>query len=157
MLFARLPSLLAHSALKLQTTFVNQVRHASKAGTGVGGVCRTSRPKSRGVKVLGDQPVKSGSIIVRQLGRRYLPGENAGIGRDDTIYAKIDGFVEFQRVRRPKPRHYVHVRDHNREEHTEQVAKRVALRNTDAQRRRRTWQFTVDEPVEDGLASSVAK
>lgn len=54
------------------------------------------RGKRRGVKVFGGTKVKSGSIIVRQLGTRYLPGKNVGVGRDYTLYAKVSGTVIFK-------------------------------------------------------------
>ena len=123
-----------------------QLRHASKAASGTGGVTRSSNPKYRGVKVLGDQPVNAGGIIMRQVSRRYTPGENARIGKDYTIYSTVTGFVEFQRVRLPKPRHFIHVREHSKEEHAEHVAKRIAYRKAEKKRRSQTWQFTV-EPV----------
>ncbi|BDQ04605.1 MAG: 50S ribosomal protein L27 [Candidatus Dojkabacteria bacterium] len=54
------------------------------------------RGKRRGVKVYTGTKVKSGSILVRQLGTKYLPGKNVGMGRDYTLYAKIDGVVQFR-------------------------------------------------------------
>ena len=51
--------------------------------------------KRLGVKVYGGQAVKSGQIIVRQKGRKYLPGKNVDMGRDFTIFSKVDGVVEF--------------------------------------------------------------
>ncbi|MFN8770709.1 MAG: 50S ribosomal protein L27 [Neisseriaceae bacterium] len=56
---------------------------------------RDSNPKMLGVKAFGGQFVTSGSIIARQRGTKFHPGENTGIGKDHTIYAKIDGYVEF--------------------------------------------------------------
>jgi large subunit ribosomal protein L27 len=56
---------------------------------------RDSNPKYRGVKAYGGQTVTAGSIIVRQCGTQFHPGKNAGIGRDFTIFALIDGVVEF--------------------------------------------------------------
>ncbi|MBO4344165.1 MAG: 50S ribosomal protein L27 [Victivallales bacterium] len=56
---------------------------------------RDSNPKYRGVKAYGGQTVTAGSIIVRQCGTKFHPGKNAGIGRDFTIFALIDGVVEF--------------------------------------------------------------
>jgi large subunit ribosomal protein L27 len=51
--------------------------------------------KRLGVKVYGGQAVKNGSIIIRQRGTAVLPGKNSGVGKDHTIYAKIDGVVSF--------------------------------------------------------------
>jgi len=89
---------------------VGQVRHAGKKAGGTGGVTRSSNPKYLGVKVLGDQECKAGSVLVRQRGMRFVPGENVGRGRDDTLFALTAGFVEFQKVWFPKRRHFVHVR-----------------------------------------------
>jgi large subunit ribosomal protein L27 len=50
-----------------------------------------------GVKRFGGQKVTAGSILVRQRGTKFKPGENAGIGKDYTIFAKVDGVVHFKR------------------------------------------------------------
>jgi large subunit ribosomal protein L27 len=51
--------------------------------------------KRLGVKIFGGSVVKIGQIIVRQRGRTFIPGDNAGMGKDFTIYAKADGVVDF--------------------------------------------------------------
>jgi len=56
---------------------------------------RDSNPKYRGVKAYGGEFVTAGSIIIRQCGTKFHPGKNAGMGRDFTIFALIDGIVEF--------------------------------------------------------------
>lgn len=56
---------------------------------------RDSKAKRLGVKVFGEQKVTAGAIIVRQKGTKFFPGENAGMGRDHSIFAKIDGIVRF--------------------------------------------------------------
>lgn len=56
---------------------------------------RDSVAKRLGVKIFGDQMAKAGSIIIRQRGTKYFPGENAGMGKDHTIYSLIDGKVHF--------------------------------------------------------------
>jgi large subunit ribosomal protein L27 len=56
---------------------------------------RDSNSKRLGVKRYGGQVIPAGSIIVRQRGTQIHPGENVGIGRDHTLFAKIDGRVEF--------------------------------------------------------------
>ena len=61
---------------------------------------RDSNPKYRGVKAYGGQTVSAGSIIVRQCGTQFHPGKNAGMGRDFTIFALIDGVVEFVKTSR---------------------------------------------------------
>ena len=56
---------------------------------------RDSNPKYLGVKVYGGQAVNAGNIIVRQRGTRFHPGAGVGLGRDYTIFAIVDGVVEF--------------------------------------------------------------
>jgi large subunit ribosomal protein L27 len=56
---------------------------------------RDSQSKRLGVKAFGGELVPAGSIIVRQRGTQVHPGENVGLGRDHTLFAKIDGRVEF--------------------------------------------------------------
>ena len=69
---------------------------------------RDSESKRLGVKRFGGQFVRAGNIIVRQRGTRFHAGENAGVGKDHTIYAKADGLVRFV-VRGPKRRKYVDI------------------------------------------------
>jgi len=69
---------------------------------------RDSQAKRLGVKRFGGQIVSAGSILVRQRGTRVHPGENVGIGRDHTLFAKITGKVEFN-VKGPDNRNTVHV------------------------------------------------
>jgi large subunit ribosomal protein L27 len=57
---------------------------------------RDSNSQRLGVKRFGGQFVTGGSILVRQRGTRFKPGVNVGWGRDDSLYARIDGFVRFQ-------------------------------------------------------------
>ena len=57
---------------------------------------RDSNPKRLGVKRYGGQQVSSGSILVRQKGTRIRPGTNVGLGRDYTLFAKVDGEVKFE-------------------------------------------------------------
>jgi large subunit ribosomal protein L27 len=58
---------------------------------------RDSHGQRRGVKISSGQSVRAGSILVRQVGTRIHPGEGAGMGRDFTIFAKIDGVVRYER------------------------------------------------------------
>jgi len=58
---------------------------------------RNSAGQRRGVKRFGGQIVRAGNILVRQLGTRIHPGQNVGMGRDFTLFAKIDGVVTFER------------------------------------------------------------
>ena len=70
---------------------------ASKKGVGSSKNGRESESKRLGVKRADGQFVSAGSILVRQRGTKYHPGNNVGIGGDDTLYAKIDGTVKFER------------------------------------------------------------
>jgi large subunit ribosomal protein L27 len=56
---------------------------------------RDSQAKRLGVKVFGGQAIHAGSIIVRQRGTRFHPGDNVGIGRDHTLFALVNGKVDF--------------------------------------------------------------
>jgi large subunit ribosomal protein L27 len=69
---------------------------AHKKGLGSSRNGRDSNPKMLGVKVFAGQDVRAGAIIVRQRGTRFRPGPGAGLGRDDTIFAKRDGRVVFR-------------------------------------------------------------
>ncbi len=68
--------------------------HKSSSGSSRNG--RDSNPKSLGVKAFGGEFVRAGSIIVRQRGTRFRPGEGVGLGRDHTLFALRDGRVVFQ-------------------------------------------------------------
>jgi len=59
---------------------------------------RDSAGRRYGVKRYGEERVNAGSILVRQLGTRVHPGQNVGMGRDYTLYAKIDGIVKYERL-----------------------------------------------------------
>ena len=71
---------------------------AHKKGVGSSRNGRDSAAQRLGVKRFGGQQVSAGSILVRQRGTKFHPGINVGIGKDDTLFAKIDGFVTFERV-----------------------------------------------------------
>lgn len=71
---------------------------AHKKGVGSSRNGRDSNSQRLGVKRFGGQLVTAGSIIVRQRGTKFHPGNNVGIGKDDTLFATIDGFVTFERV-----------------------------------------------------------
>ena len=74
--------------------------HKKAAGSSRNG--RDSLGQRRGVKRYGGQQVKAGNIIVRQLGTKIHPGENVGMGKDYTLFAKIDGVVSFERMGRSR-------------------------------------------------------
>ena len=69
---------------------------AHKKGQGSSRNGRDSAGQRRGIKVFGGGRVPAGSILVRQLGTRVHPGRNVGMGRDYTLFAKIDGEVSYQ-------------------------------------------------------------
>ena len=69
---------------------------AHKKGQGSSRNGRDSQPKMLGVKAFSGQFVTGGTIIVRQRGTRFYPGKNVGVGRDHTLFAKIEGIVEFK-------------------------------------------------------------
>ena len=73
---------------------------AHKKGLGSSRNGRDSNPKMLGVKVFDGQTITAGTIIVRQRGTRFQPGDGVGIGKDDTIYAKSAGTVQFKAGRR---------------------------------------------------------
>ncbi len=77
---------------------------AHKKGVGSSRNGRDSKPKMLGVKRFDGQYVRSGTIIVRQMGTRINPGTNVGCGRDYTLYATIDGTVKFEWDTRTKKR-----------------------------------------------------
>jgi len=70
---------------------------AHKKGVGSSKNGRESESKRLGVKIFGGQPAIAGNIIIRQRGTKHHPGNNVGIGKDHTIYALVDGLVEFRK------------------------------------------------------------
>jgi large subunit ribosomal protein L27 len=75
---------------------------AHKKGVGSSRNGRESESKRLGVKKFGGQIVRAGNILVRQRGTKVHPGINVGRGSDDTLFAKIDGIVAFERRGRQK-------------------------------------------------------
>ena len=69
---------------------------AHKKGVGSSSNGRDSNAQRLGVKRFAGQFVTGGSILVRQRGTRFKPGDNVGIGKDDTLFAKISGVVQFE-------------------------------------------------------------
>jgi large subunit ribosomal protein L27 len=70
---------------------------AHKKGVGSSRNGRDSNPQMLGVKRFGGQFVTGGSILVRQRGTRFKPGNNVGLGSDYTLFARVDGVVKFER------------------------------------------------------------
>ena len=80
---------------------------AHKKGQGSSRNGRDSQGQRRGVKLYAGELAKAGSILVRQCGTRIHPGKNVGMGRDFTLFAKIQGIVRYERV--GKDRKQVHI------------------------------------------------
>ncbi|MDR2427140.1 MAG: 50S ribosomal protein L27 [Endomicrobium sp.] len=68
---------------------------------------RDSHGQRLGVKIYGDQKASAGAIIVRQRGTKFFPGVNAGMGKDNTIFAKVAGTVKF--IRKSGDRCYINI------------------------------------------------
>ena len=81
---------------------------AHKKGVGSSSNGRESESKRLGVKIFGGQKCTAGNIIVRQRGTVHNPGDNVGMGKDHTLFALVDGVVEFKKKRNDKS--YVSVR-----------------------------------------------
>ena len=81
---------------------------AHKKGVGSSKNGRESESKRLGVKIFGGQKCIAGNIIVRQRGTVHNPGDNVGMGKDHTLFALVDGVVEFKKKRNDKS--YVSVR-----------------------------------------------
>jgi large subunit ribosomal protein L27 len=76
--------------------------HKKAAGSSKNG--RDSNAQRRGVKRYGGEKVNAGNILIRQVGTRIHPGDNVGMGKDYTLFAKIDGIVAYERVGRSRKR-----------------------------------------------------
>ena len=74
--------------------------HKKAGGSSKNG--RDSQGQRRGIKVYGGQQVRAGNILVRQLGTRIHPGNNVGMGKDYTLFAKADGVVSYERLGRSR-------------------------------------------------------
>ncbi len=74
--------------------------HKKAGGSSKNG--RDSNGQRRGVKRYGGQKVRAGNILVRQVGSKFHAGENVGVGKDYTLFAKIDGIVAFERLGRER-------------------------------------------------------
>jgi large subunit ribosomal protein L27 len=77
---------------------------AHKKGQGSSRNGRDSRAQYRGVKVFGGQHVTAGSILVRQVGSSFHPGQNVGVGKDYTLWARVDGVVKYEREGKSRQR-----------------------------------------------------
>ena len=77
---------------------------AHKKGQGSSRNGRDSSGQRRGVKIFAGEQVRAGNILVRQVGTRVHPGRNVGMGRDFTLFALIDGVVQYQRFGKDRRR-----------------------------------------------------
>lgn len=77
---------------------------AHKKGQGSSRNGRDSKPQYRGVKAFGGEAVKAGNILVRQVGMTFRPGDNVGVGKDYTLWSRVDGVVVFERVGKDRKR-----------------------------------------------------
>ena len=77
---------------------------AHKKGQGSSRNGRDSNAQFRGIKKYSGQPVVAGNILVRQVGTKFYPGANVGMGRDYTLFALVDGVVQYEKYRRTKKR-----------------------------------------------------
>ncbi len=80
--------------------------HKKAGGSSKNG--RDSNAQRRGIKRYGGQTVKAGNILVRQLGTKIHPGDNVGLGKDFTLFAKVDGVVAYERLGRDRKKVSVH-------------------------------------------------
>ena len=74
--------------------------HKKAGGSSKNG--RDSNAQRRGIKHYGGEKVRAGNILVRQLGTRIHPGSNVGMGKDYTLFAKVDGIVAYERLGRSR-------------------------------------------------------
>lgn len=77
---------------------------AHKKGVGSTRNGRDSKAKRLGVKLFDGNVVRAGGIVVRQRGTKFYPGTNVGMGKDFTLFSKVDGLVKFERFARDKKR-----------------------------------------------------
>jgi large subunit ribosomal protein L27 len=75
---------------------------AHKKGGGSTRNGRGSNPQFRGIKVFGGEEVRAGGILVRQVGQSIDPGRNVGVGKDFTLFARVDGVVKYEFASRSK-------------------------------------------------------
>lgn len=72
---------------------------AHKKGQGASRNGRDSHSQRLGLKHYGGEKVKAGAVLIRQVGRKFKPGKNVGMGRDYTLYARVDGIVHFPKAK----------------------------------------------------------
>lgn len=80
---------------------------AHKKGQGSSRNGRDSAGQRRGIKLFGGETARAGNIIVRQLGTRIYPGKNVGMGRDFTLFALVDGTIQYARLGRDRRQVFV--------------------------------------------------
>ena len=96
--------------MKLMEFYIQLFAHKKGQGSTKNG--RDSIAKRLGAKAADGEYVSGGSILYRQRGTKIYPGNNVGIGSDDTVYAKVSGYVKFERVGRDKKQVSVYPEKH---------------------------------------------
>eukprot|EP00271_Cylindrocystis_brebissonii_P010768 TRINITY_DN27143_c0_g1_i1.p1 TRINITY_DN27143_c0_g1~~TRINITY_DN27143_c0_g1_i1.p1 ORF type:complete len:207 (+),score=31.84 TRINITY_DN27143_c0_g1_i1:49-669(+) len=132
------------------------IEAAHKKGAGSTKNGRDSHAQRLGVKVYGDQPAKAGSIIVRQRGTHWHPGNNVGLGKDYTIYSLIDGVVKFEKdgPSRKKISVYPALEEKVENPNSRRVLRREMFR---ARRERKRQQMELDYDVDGGPLISIVE
>ena len=96
---------------KMNRLFLNLQLFAHVKAQGSTKNCRDSRGRRLGAKAADGEFISAGSIIYRQRGTKVYPGANVGIGKDHTLFAKIDGVVRFERLGRDKKKASVYAKE----------------------------------------------
>ncbi|KAK6135102.1 hypothetical protein DH2020_031165 [Rehmannia glutinosa] len=122
------------------------IESAHKKGAGSTKNGRDSPGQRLGVKIYGDQVAKPGSIIVRQRGTKFHPGNNVGLGRDHTLFSLIDGLVKFEKYGPDKKKVSVYPRVVQPENPNSYRARKRESFRLQRERRRARREGTVAEP-----------
>ncbi|KAK6155379.1 hypothetical protein DH2020_009627 [Rehmannia glutinosa] len=122
------------------------IESAHKKGAGSTKNGRDSPGQRLGVKIYGDQVAKPGSIIVRQRGTKFHPGNNVGLGRDHTLFSLIDGLVKFEKFGPDKKKVSVYPRVVQPENPNSYRARKRESFRLQRERRRARREGTVAEP-----------
>jgi len=131
---------------------------AHKKGVGSTKNGRDSNSKRLGVKIYGGQLALAGNIIVRQRGTKFHPGDNVGLGRDHTIFAKIDGLVKF--TRRRNDRNYISIEPFEGDVDVAELKQKnleVEKPATIAKERKEDKEKTAEKPAEKAPEKSADK
>ncbi|GFP98988.1 50S ribosomal protein l27 chloroplastic [Phtheirospermum japonicum] len=122
------------------------IESAHKKGAGSTKNGRDSPGQRLGVKIFGDQAAKAGSIIVRQRGTKFHPGNNVGLGRDHTLFSLIEGLVKFEKFGPDKKKVSVYPRVEQPENPNSYRARKRESFRLQRERRRARREGIVTEP-----------